>query len=50
VINAFGHLPRRGEVVELAGFRFEILHADSRRVHLIRATRLDASASAEAAS
>ena len=40
VIAAAGQLPRRGEVVELAPFRFEVLHADSRRVHLLKATRL----------
>jgi magnesium and cobalt transporter len=40
VIGALGHLPRRGEQVELGEFRFDVLHADSRRVHLLRATRL----------
>ncbi len=40
VISSLGHLPRRGEDVTMEGFRFEVLHADSRRVHLLRATRL----------
>ncbi len=40
VIGALGHLPRRGESVEIGPFRFEVLHADSRRVHLVKATRL----------
>jgi magnesium and cobalt transporter len=40
VIGALGHLPRRGEKVEIGTFRFEVLHADSRRVHLVRATRM----------
>jgi magnesium and cobalt transporter len=35
VINAFGHLPIRGERTELAGYRFTVLRADSRRVHLL---------------
>jgi magnesium and cobalt transporter len=41
VIGALGHLPRRGERVEIPPFRFEVLHSDSRRVHLLRATRLE---------
>ena len=36
VMNAFGHLPKRNEIVELDGFRVRILNADSRRVHLLR--------------
>ncbi len=40
VVAAFGHLPRRGEHVEAHGFRFEVLHADSRRVHLLKTERL----------
>ena len=36
VMNAFGHLPRRNEVVELSRFRIRVLNADSRRVHLLR--------------
>ncbi|KAA6184082.1 CBS domain-containing protein [Thiohalocapsa marina] len=35
VVNAFGRLPARGERVELDGFRFTIMRADSRRVHLL---------------
>ncbi len=35
VINAFGRLPNRNERVELGGFRFTIMRADSRRVHLL---------------
>ena len=37
-MNAFGHLPKRNEVVELDGFRVRVLNADSRRVHLLRVT------------
>ncbi|TVP91608.1 MAG: CBS domain-containing protein [Pseudomonadaceae bacterium] len=36
VMNAFGHLPKRNEVVEIEGFRVRVLNADSRRVHLLR--------------
>jgi magnesium and cobalt transporter len=35
VVNAFGRLPNRNERVELGGFRFTIMRADSRRVHLL---------------
>jgi len=35
VVNALGHVPKRGERVELGGFRFTVLRSDSRRVHLL---------------
>ncbi len=35
VVHAFAHLPARGERVEIDGFRFTILRADSRRAHLL---------------
>jgi len=47
VIGALGHLPRRGESVEIAPFRFEVVHADSRRVHLLKATRVEQTPAAE---
>jgi len=40
VVNAFGHLPTRGEAVEIGGFRFQVLRADSRRVRLLDVERL----------
>ncbi len=42
VVNALGHLPKRGETVELGGFRFTVMRADSRRVHLVCVERLGA--------
>jgi magnesium and cobalt transporter len=39
VVQAFGHLPTRGERVETGGFRFTVLRADSRRVHLLSVRR-----------
>jgi len=36
VANGFGHMPRRGEVLELEGLCFEVLRADSRRLHLLQ--------------
>ena len=33
VVSAFGHLPKRGESVEIGAFTFEVMRADDRRVH-----------------
>ena len=41
VINAFGHLPKRGETIDLAGFNVKVLRSDKRRVHLLRLIKLD---------
>ena len=38
VANAFGRLPKRGEAVEIGGFRFRVLRADSRRLHTLHYT------------
>lgn len=36
MVHKLGHLPKKGEKLEIGNFRFEILRADSRRVHLIK--------------
>jgi magnesium and cobalt transporter len=41
VVNALGHLPKKGESVELGRFRFTVMRADSRRVHLVSVESLD---------
>jgi len=38
VMSTFGHLPKRNEVTEIGEFRFRVLNADSRRIHLLRLT------------
>ncbi|GGL97155.1 HlyC/CorC family transporter [Pseudomonas asuensis] len=38
VMSAFGHLPRRNEEVVIDDFRFRVLNADGRRIHLLRMT------------
>ncbi|MBX9913374.1 MAG: CBS domain-containing protein [Pseudomonadaceae bacterium] len=38
VMSAFGHLPKRNEVTEIGSYRFRVLSADSRRIHLLRLT------------
>jgi magnesium and cobalt transporter len=35
-MSAFGHLPKRNETTEIGAYRFRILNADSRRIHLLR--------------
>ena len=39
VLHALGHMPKRGEQVELDGFRFEVLGADSRKIRLLNIHR-----------
>lgn len=39
VISRFGHVPKRGESVNLGGLDFAVLRADSRRLHTLRVTR-----------
>lgn len=36
VMTTLGHLPKRGEKVRIGDLRFEVLRADSRRVHLLK--------------
>ncbi|MBI3778051.1 MAG: CBS domain-containing protein [Gammaproteobacteria bacterium] len=36
VMNRLGHVPRRGEKIDIDGLRFEVLRADSRRVYLLK--------------
>ena len=35
IMAGFGYMPRRGEIIHLAGFTFKIIHADARRIKLI---------------
>lgn len=36
VINAFGHLPKRGDTLTIGPISFRVLAADSRRLHLLQ--------------
>jgi len=40
VTHSFGHVPKRGETTNLAGFHFRVLRADNRRVHLLKIERI----------
>jgi magnesium and cobalt transporter len=35
VTKAIGHMPKRGERVDIGRFRFRVMRADSRRIHLL---------------
>ncbi|VAX11219.1 Magnesium and cobalt efflux protein CorC [hydrothermal vent metagenome] len=41
VTNALGHLPKRGEQVDIERFQFRVLRADSRKIHLLNIRLLD---------
>jgi magnesium and cobalt transporter len=36
LLQAFGHLPKRGEKTELGNFSFEVIRTDNRRINLLR--------------
>ncbi|EGW53932.1 magnesium and cobalt efflux protein CorC [endosymbiont of Tevnia jerichonana (vent Tica)] len=44
VVNAFGHLPKKDESVDIGRFRFRVMRADSRRLHLLSLTLLQSAA------
>lgn len=46
IMHELGRLPRRGEVLEFAGFRFSVLRADRRRIHTLEVVRLPDSGAA----
>lgn len=39
VLQGFGHLPKRGEVLIIDKFRFKVLHSDNRRIHLLEVAK-----------
>jgi magnesium and cobalt transporter len=41
VMSRLGHVPRRGEKIEIDSWRFEVLRADSRRVYLLKVTPVE---------
>ena len=40
IMHELGRLPRRGEQLDYAGFRFKVLRGDRRRLHTLEVTRL----------
>jgi magnesium and cobalt transporter len=47
LISKFGHVPSRGEETTIGRFKFKVLRADSRRIHLLQIILLDYSEIAE---
>jgi magnesium and cobalt transporter len=47
LIGRFGRVPKRGESMVIDGHRFEVLHADSRRVHTVLLEKLPAETPAD---
>lgn len=45
VISNFGHVPKRGEKVDVDGYHFEVLNSDQRRVKLLQLTLSEAAQS-----
>ena len=41
VTDTLGHVPHRGERVDISGVRFEVLRADARQAHVLLAERLN---------
>ena len=39
VTHKFGHVPKRNETTNIDEFKFEVISADSRRLHLLKVTR-----------
>jgi magnesium and cobalt transporter len=39
VTQAFGHLPKKGEITRITDFQFEVVDADDRQVHRLRVIR-----------
>ena len=40
VVSKFGRLPKRGEIITLEGLKFQVLRADSRRLHTLLVEKL----------
>ncbi|MCG7754949.1 transporter associated domain-containing protein, partial [Flavihumibacter cheonanensis] len=42
VMSALGHMPKRGETVDVDGFRFTVARCDNRRIYLLDVVPLTA--------
>ncbi len=38
LMHTFGHVPNRNEITTIAGFRFRVVNADKRQIHMLRVT------------
>ncbi len=41
VLQGFGHLPKRGEIIDINNFKFKVLHSDNRRIHLLEVSLIE---------
>lgn len=39
VLQAFGYLPKRGEVIKVGNYKFKVLHSDNRRIYLLEVSK-----------
>ena len=46
LMHTFGHLPRRNEITSIGDFRFRVVNADKRQIHMLRLTLPAAESSA----
>lgn len=42
VMNGFGHMPKRGEKLDLGNFHFKVLRASNRQIYLLQVSRREA--------
>ncbi len=42
LMHAFGHLPKRGETLDMGHFHFRVLRASNRQIHLLQVNRIAA--------
>jgi magnesium and cobalt transporter len=47
LMHAFGHMPARGETIEIDNLKFEIVSSDTRRIKLLRVSRVKSVVSQE---
>ena len=50
IMNAFGHMPKRGEQIDMDGLRFTVQRADNRRIYLLEVCPVPEEPGGEAAS
>jgi magnesium and cobalt transporter len=44
VMNGFGHMPKRGEMLDLGDFHFKVLRASNRQIYLLQVSRREVEA------
>jgi magnesium and cobalt transporter len=39
ILKGFGHLPKRGEHINIENYQFKVLHSDNRRIYLLEVAK-----------